>query len=386
MLVDESVTSLDANGSLIIACHFGGLPWKWRYTPGSEGFSVQSWQKEIWVDDIRDPNIPILTAGKDETPNQHIEQYLQTIPEELCTRLEPFRYLQTSMLKLAMQGQSGRDLAMSNPVLLWLSVDYFQKNKTKPDEQQQLLSLKQRDLLAKINRSGNKSKIKILKKIRIAHGNYEGNKLILWAMKNEELLSKIAHFSTITVRFLSVVHAFPEIMKSRMISSYMKGEEEFLPKNSNDASLLRTCWRDTGRLGYNLGFTDVEPALHRCTNMTELQHLHDSWMQRYISEERVQADVITFPRPPVAGNAEIVAILNSQVLILEGQLMKHCVGTYVDEILNGDSYIYKVLSPERATVEIGLNREKLYIKQCKLMHNQDPSAETMNAIKAWLRD
>jgi len=69
----------------------------------------------------------------------------------------------------------------------------------------------------------------------------------------------------------------------------------------------------------------------------------------------------------------------------EGMEMKHCVGGYVDRVMGGDVFIYRVLAPERATMEVQrLPDEKFRIEQVKLYRNGKASKATLNILNQWI--
>jgi hypothetical protein len=51
----------------------------------------------------------------------------------------------------------------------------------------------------------------------------------------------------------------------------------------------------------------------------------------------------------------------------------------------GRAYIYRVLAPQRATLEIQLTGDKPKIGQLKLARNRNPDPATVAAVRAWLK-
>ena len=66
--------------------------------------------------------------------------------------------------------------------------------------------------------------------------------------------------------------------------------------------------------------------------------------------------------------------------------MKNCVGKgYARDVLAGVSYIYRVLHPQRCTLELGFRHDgTLYIKELKGVENCPPGSATKRFIKDWL--
>ena len=93
-----------------------------------------------------------------------------------------------------------------------------------------------------------------------------------------------------------------------------------------------------------------------------------------------------FPEPFIKGNKNIVHIKNYNNLCAEGRVMEHCVASYEKDIIQGYSCIYKVLSPQRATLELVKENDTFLIKQLKLKSNTTPSNSTYNYIDKWLED
>lgn len=64
--------------------------------------------------------------------------------------------------------------------------------------------------------------------------------------------------------------------------------------------------------------------------------------------------------------------------------MHHCVGSYSQTVLKGNCYIYKVLNPQRATLELVRQAKSWRIGQLALHCNNSPSQATRLAVQDWL--
>jgi hypothetical protein len=93
-----------------------------------------------------------------------------------------------------------------------------------------------------------------------------------------------------------------------------------------------------------------------------------------------------FPPPPVPGSAAIQPITTIEDLLAEGETMHNCVGSYAVKVMRGDSYIYRVLAPQRATLEI-IPLDGMYLpNQLKTACNGEPAQETREAVEVWLAE
>lgn len=64
--------------------------------------------------------------------------------------------------------------------------------------------------------------------------------------------------------------------------------------------------------------------------------------------------------------------------------MHHCVGGYTHQAKSGQYYFYKILSPERGTIQISVKNNKVSIIQFKLACNKKPSEESLLNVRQLL--
>jgi len=383
-LIDEKYTHLFPNGELEID-YSPDLEYKLRVTPWADGMIWSVFKQGTWTSSKIDPNIPLLTAGSGDFVNPVIKKFLESVPEDIRLKLEPYRHLQSGLLILCAQFKEARDLAESNPNLLWLVAEHVKNRMDEQEYIKPLLAKKQKEILAKLYSRGTKSTVNILRYIRIEAGDYFELVLIDWFVARPEICQALRHFKKIGTSLLSVISSFPNIKEMSILQEYMKDDDHAeLPSSEGEARIFARLWRDTHRLGTQLNIKSLDYVLKNIKNFKQLAKLHDEWITLFNAKMEEQHQSEIFPAPPLAGNENIIPILNSYDLFLEGKLMHHCVGSYSDEVLTGQSYIYKILKPERATLEIGLDAEKPYIAQLVLAANQQPHSDTFLEIEHWL--
>ena len=86
----------------------------------------------------------------------------------------------------------------------------------------------------------------------------------------------------------------------------------------------------------------------------------------------------------IPGNADIEPILNEEMLCVEGLTMHHCVASYAEAVRNRRRYIYKVLKPARATLELIADRKGWTVGQIKGYCNADVGSDVIEAVRDWL--
>ena len=127
------------------------------------------------------------------------------------------------------------------------------------------------------------------------------------------------------------------------------------------------------------------------TSEETLDRLHENWIARFNrsavcqqilrEEQRIElekwgisaeTDTVLFPVCPLGDFKDLIQIKDNAALIKEGIEMKHCVGSYINEALQMNSYFYKLLAPERATVQLKMILSKASVVQFKLKGNKKP--------------
>jgi hypothetical protein len=90
------------------------------------------------------------------------------------------------------------------------------------------------------------------------------------------------------------------------------------------------------------------------------------------------------PISPIPSTSNIRSIKFKKDLVLEGAQMGHCVASYYPEVIKGAYFVYRILTPQIATLGMIYRNGKLTIDQIKLQDNQAPSKSTVFAVQQWL--
>ena len=167
---------------------------------------------------------------------------------------------------------------------------------------------------------------------------------------------------------------------------------EIKPPGKTQALAWSAVWSDTRRIGNSLAVNNPVFCMNRCKTLLDLTTLHDRWstkLNKFSIDERVAATIAKygtalFPMPPLIGTNTIIPITTAKELFQEGADMHHCVASYAGKIMQNQCYIYRILEPERATVEIGYENGTLLLNQIKLINNGKPSEETVEVVSKWI--
>lgn len=125
-----------------------------------------------------------------------------------------------------------------------------------------------------------------------------------------------------------------------------------------------------------------EERLRHPRSSYEVTVWHDDLVDR-LNERRHHAGSV-FPAPPIPGSENIVPLTTPGQLADEGRTMRHCVASYVDDVVEGRCFIYRVLAPERATVSLAPGHHGWRIDEAKGFANKAIRRETWAALEEWL--
>ena len=115
------------------------------------------------------------------------------------------------------------------------------------------------------------------------------------------------------------------------------------------------------------------------------------WFQKAAEQGHEDAQMrvapTPFPPPPVPGNVTIQPLTNDSMLREEGRIMHHCVGKYGGAVRKGECFIYRILMPVRATLEIRpcTSRQIWEVSQIKSYCNATPAPEVFEMVRGWLK-
>ena len=302
-----------------------------------------------WKSEHQDPGIRLLMPAHDNYPDLPISEFIRQILAGLRREVARFDYLQVKVLQICAQSPEGRELFLDSPVFVWLISDYLHKNKLSCDHGNFLVRQKRRDVLKMILGKGSKSDIRMLKKIHIHDQilNKKSMASLQYALENDD--SRVfRHFPEIPLQLLMIYQHAPHLIKSGLGQGLAEQQYSRIEDMFKEIDHVLRIWGDVIGLGEMLQMDPVK-ALEKCDSLQSLKRLHDEWTGILNRKARsVNDEKIVFPKAPVKGNDMIIPIMNLADLREEGAFMHHCVGSYARRLLMGDSYIFKVLQPERS--------------------------------------
>jgi hypothetical protein len=389
MLFEDSYTTISSNGSITINLLDELVvqiePWhKCLAMQVLSGGAVEEGGDEI-----------VLVEKKYNHNTTCQMRFVQTIPEKIRYAVSGIRFLQYKMLRFAAEDSRAADLLLSSRTLLWLLLYEQRVNGFDEDWLDFLLNRKRHEILQSIFgwSTTSRSMARIINKIQLQEGAKKELEAIYHICAQPEKLMRLRHLNPIPVHLLQIWKEYPVVDHTQywrhfQVEHYAGGYAAARISANKYQQLLD----EVREIAYFLGAVDdVRQRLSACATIGCIQRIHDQLTQQ-VNRERSEHDLAAmrkhyryFPPPPLTGNSSIEPITDIDTLIEEGRIMNHCVTTYAPRIVKGESYIYRVLKPQRATLELnGLDSSKPTIKQLKLKSNQEPSAETWEAVHVWI--
>ena len=340
--------------------------------------NTQAWEDEAW-----DLGLPInLEIGEGISP---IERYALGIPTEVRGVLKPFRWRQFVLLRMIKDFPKIIELCQSNPLLALIMADTIVE-KGIPVRDGCLWAFKKRkEIIAFAGGLASESMVRVIGKIRFnaytEAACREAKKLI----RDRAILRLAKTVRTIPGEVLTIWNA-------RMDFIFWLASSNCEVFDSSRCKDVVRLWNDSKSLGNSLGIENATRIITRCKSISCLKKLHDRWSARLnarVSQQQIQRfiDIYgtnAFPSPPIPSIDEVVPITTFEELAEEGRVMHNCVLSYAERVMDGKCYIYRVLKPERATLEIQGENGKYLPAQLRTVSNGQPSNETKDAVAKWI--
>ena len=309
-------------------------------------------------------------------------EWLRDIPEEIMIRLgNRYQGMEFIILYHVMKYPAAYDLFVANPTLLWYMLFVAKKECWEEKKVAALLKLKCKEILTECRVPGTSSAVKLLKDLSFKQFDLVGFFKIQEGLRLPNYL-QLNHHEKLDYRVFDILVRHPELIASSIMLKYdadtwqYKTEARFLQIKSLAQSLgeIEAC----------------KKQLNKCQNHLQVEKVYNKLIKKRRFKNMLRnLPENNFPKPPVEGNDWIVPLCGSRDLALEAQEMKHCARAYENAIIKGTYFIYKVLTPERATlgVELHKNNSPPSVDQLVSYCNDSLKLEVLHDhIHHWLYD
>lgn len=315
------------------------------------------------------------------------DQFRFTLPKEVARAVEPFSGDQWTLLQMMRHDPASIDLTLQNPALAYLLAK-------KLNGDGELIAslrcgtLRQREILGCLDFPESNGAVNLFRKIDPAsiHGDNWNPLLTLLRHSSDEIRQRLGHLNAINTGVVEILlnSAASEAAGQRLLQEVADDHRE------------RHRARMVHLVTNTLAMQDVIQSrrpVKKFPDCARLEAVHREVSEAYRQRmQRVQEvrrfSLKNFERPPIPGiPGEIEPITSPEALVDEGETQGNCVASYAHKVERGDTFIYRVLKPQRATLSIvrqassGLWR----VGELEAKFNTPSNEETERQVAAWLQ-
>ncbi len=301
--------------------------------------------------------LPSTPPGPDRpaSDQQIAAGYVAAIPEAVRHELVTLRERRWQVMNLCARVPNGLELYRCNPGLAFCLANNWGFHRPVVAQPyraaRSLVRRKQREIARWLGFPATDAAVRILAKIEPPALTVKAMVFLRQALADVQLARVLGHLEVVNDDVLQMVSRKwlrPRLTPQLLVEASCDAAREI----TRGASAVRML-EDTLVLAQRLAGHEVP---RQFTRLVQLRDVHDRLALIY-NEEVAELDLrrydgVTLPPPPFLGTADIVPLESAASVIHEGLAMNHCVGTYVDRVLNGSVFLYRVPRPVPATLAI----------------------------------
>ena len=328
--------------------------------------------------------------------NLAMGEFLRTIPQRVRMSVGRFSFSSCRWLLLTKVARCSGFLDMldSSPALCFcLAHRLAFARKGDPGlrrRTEDILKMKQRDILARLGFPGTESAAKVFRKIAPLAVSKQRMLSLRSRIRDKDALKALRHLPRITLACLEIILS-PELMAHAaptLLEDIAETSED--PVELDDQVFPNDQWGFASVLAEVLEmFRRLRPGVSaprfRSVSMLRAAYRPMASRARSIREEELLRT--PFPDPPLQGTADIQALSEPRAVLEEAEAQHNCVAGFIPDIRDRKCYLYRVQAPERATLSIVPTRGRGGWKIGELAGacNVDEKPETRDAVLHWLQ-
>ncbi len=336
-----------------------------------------------FLDEVPKPEPTLAQQRK-----QAFDRFRFSLPKDVARAVEPFRSDQWPLLVMLRHDLASLDLALQNPALAYLLAKKLNADRDLIASLQ-CGTLRQREILGCLDFPDDNGAVSLFRKIDPASvngDNWQGLLSLLRSFAGSTLRQRLGHLPVINT---GVVEILLDESASGAAGNRLLQEVAEDRRESYRARVVHLVTN-------TLQMQDVLQARRPVTKFPDLERLeivHREVSEAYrhrvrrLNEARRHSHA-NFSRPPIPGiPGEIEPLTSPEQLVDEGEAQGNCVASYAHKVERGDTFLYRVLKPQRCTLSIvrhssgGLWR----IGELESKFNTPAADDTERAVTAWLR-
>jgi hypothetical protein len=329
---------------------------------------------------------PNGTLNSTRIRKRAFDHFRFSLPKRHAHLLEPFRTHQWPLLTLLAHDTGAADLAEANPALAFILAQRLGADR-EMIAALKVSTMRQRDLLDILDLPSIPVAVNLFRKIDPVSINGDNWRSIVEVLKTElhSSKSRLNHLPAINC---GVVEILSDPRASRAAGNVLLGE---VASDRSESYRGRVVHLITSTLRMQDELRNGAPC-REFANLARLRSVHEEVSEHYRRRVRqlIEANELTgnhFFSPPLPGiPGKIEPITSAAGLVDEGEEQGNCVASYAAKVRNGHTFIYRVLSPNRATLSLSLRTSTglWEIDELEGRFNTDATPEVEEFVEAWL--
>lgn len=350
-----------------------------RVTPWEEGFDVHVRGRAV----KHDPGVALFYAASLGHGPAPLQAFARGIPAAVLHAARVAGVYEWSALRMLRACEGVQDLATSAPNLLWLVAGSVAERDVHPRALGDVLRAKRPALLAwALEGEVAPEHVRFLEKLQLVERDAAERTRVLRALRAPEVVRAARHCERISAAALEELVDLPRALCDAAFvgDALRRGDAVDLRRAPE---LVRDCVRLAGIMG------DNAHGLWKRPTVESLACLHDRWVAAL---PRRRPDLVRvlmeqgsalLPHAPLEASTDIVPIRTVLELWVESVQMAHCAYARLGSYRRGRAFVFRVLRPERATLEVRCVGEELVLWELRAAQNRPVSAETELAVRHW---
>lgn len=340
------------------------------------------------------------------------------LPSDMVRVADPFGSHQWPLLLLLYEQPRAMDLAISNPVLAYCLAnnDQFRGTRIEAASLQAICHShrKQRAVLDWLGFPGTEAMVRLMRKIPPESATPSLLRRLRNAIKDDNrVLILLNHLRVVNASVLELVinQRLLDVVTPKLLLEVSGQDADSGGLSTGDAILGALALLHEiapGRLVKPFNSIRQVRLFQQEVDTEYPQHLlrqeearrlaeEDRLRQRAAARQQMLAETrrqrkeqaalarCPFPGPPVPGTPDIIPLTSADQVRSEGREQQHCVGSYVRRIILNETYIYRVMAPERATLSIVRGATGCWQRsELKAKRNQKVEDATVRQVDTWL--
>ena len=305
-----------------------------------------------------------------------VNQWRLSIPNKVLEAATRLPSKTSTILQSASLHTEVKDLLLSNPLLLSALCNTGKVDIQDAESIQANLNLQQPQLLKLLGLSGTRQQARVLRKHSKTVLSRQDLEKFLALLEYDNVCSFFAHQKSINRLLIALL-----VEHQWLINCKLRNALEQLCQ-----PYFKRLFDDTLQM-----LEDIQP-IQQCSSMSSLERLHNRLVADLNRSRKTKlfrdssGHILDLPTPPIGDAHGVKAITSQMGIVDEGIEMHHCIASHLPRIMSGTYAVYRMLQPERLTIEVMLNQDgNLFVREVRGKYNRDPSDDAMRLVEMWFQ-